>query len=204
MKAMNKLLKTSLVALLFVVAATATANGQRWGIKSNVLYWAAGGTINFAVEAAVAPKMTVELGLTGNPWYFGPKSKNKKIWHWTAQPEVRFWHAEAFNRGFVGLHVTTGSFDAGGIKLPLGLYPGLANHRYEAWMVGVGASYGWQWYLGPHWNLEATFGFGYLYIGFNRFECGTCDARDMTNAVKHYFGPTKVGVSFQYLFRSKK
>ncbi len=193
-----------MVTLLLVVAAATSAHAQKVGIKTNLLYWAAGGTINFGVEAAVAPRITIDIGLTGNPWYFGKKELNKKIWHWTAQPEIRFWLTEVFNRDFIGVHVTAGSFDAGGIKLPLGIYPDLANHRYEAWMAGIGASYGWQWYLGHHWNLEATIGLGYLYVKYNRFVCGTCDDQDMSGAVKHYLGPTKIGVSFEYLFRSKK
>lgn len=199
---MNKLVKTS-VAVIFALAATATVQAQKIGLKTNLLYWGAGGTINIGVEPKLTPKLTLDIELAGNPWRFSNKTLNRKIWHWTAQPEIRYWHAETFNRGFIGVHLMTGSFDLAGIKLPMGILPNLRSHRYEGWLAGFGASYGWQWYLGPHWNLEATFGFGYLYMKYNRFGCETCSDMDLGNAVKHYFGPTKVGISIEYLFRSK-
>ncbi len=199
---MKNLFKLSAAVLLLLAAVPLQA--QKVGLKTNLLSWAAGGTINLAGELKTGPKTTINLGVAGNPWTFGTVDENKKIWHWTVQPEVRFWRCEAFNRGFFGVHALAGSFDAGGIKLPLGIFPGLKDHRYEGWMAGVGASYGWQWYLTPHWNLEATFGFGYIYMKYNEFECVQCGDLLAENVVKHYFGPTKIGVSFSYMFKSKK
>ncbi len=181
-------------------------SAQRVGLKTNLVYLATG-TVNFAAEVALAPKTTVDIVGTCNiPGliYFGDKSLNRKIWHWITQPELRFWHTEAFNRGFVGIHAGGGAFDGGGIELPLGIFPGFGVHRYEGWTAGLGVSYGWQWWLGPHWNFEATFGFGYRYVRFNRFTTPPSRVIDMENAEHHYFGPTKIGLSFTYLFRSKK
>lgn len=199
----SKLLRTSVLTLLLVVSVSAAAHAQKVGLKTNLIYWGTA-SINLAVEAKLAPKTTLDLVATGNPFVFGEKDLNRKLWHWTAQPEIRFWHCEAFNRGFVGIHATAGAFDAGGIDIPLGIFPGFKDHRYEGWMAGIGASYGWQWYLSPHWNLEATFGFGYLYIEYDQFQCARCAPKVAEDVVKHYFGPTKVGVSFTYLFKSKK
>ncbi len=204
---MNRLLKILLMAT--VVLCWGTAKGQIAGLKTNVLNWATG-TVNFAGEIAVTPKMTLNVAAASNiPGliYFGDKAKNRKLWNWTVQPEVRFWHNEAFNRGFMGVHLVTGAYDAGGIKLPLGLFPDLANNRFEGWMAGVGVSYGWQWYLTPHFNLEATLGFGYLYLQYNRFggpEGSASQVMNQKDATHHYFGPTKLGVSISYLFGSKK
>jgi outer membrane scaffolding protein for murein synthesis (MipA/OmpV family) len=199
---MNKLLKLSAIALLLLAAGTAKA--QVVGIKTNAIYWAAGGTINFGAEVAVAPKITLDFGVTGNPWYFGKKERNHKIWHWSLNGEARFWLREKFHGGFMGVHLLGGSFDAGGITLPAGVFSGLNHNRYEGGMVGVGVSYGWQWYLSPHWNLEATLGFGYMMVNYNKFSCKTCGEVLELNVVDHYFGPTKIGVSFMYLFGSKK
>lgn len=201
---MNKLIKTAL--LVIIATAAGSANAQKAGLKTNLLYWATG-TVNFAGEIAVTPKMTVDVVATCNIpglLYFGDKALNRKLWHWTLQPEVRFWHNEAFNRGFVGVHATTGAFDAGGINVPLGVFPDFGKHRYEGWMAGAGVSYGWQWWVSPHWNFEATFGFGYLYMKYNRFATTPGSIIDQPNHIHHYFGPTKIGLSFSYLFRSKK
>ena len=200
----NKFLKTALAALLIFAAGDATA--QKAAVKTNLLYWATG-TVNLSGEFAVGPRTTLDIVATSNIpglLYFGDKALNRKLWHWTAQPEVRFWHTEAFNRGFVGIHAGGGAFDAGGINIPLGVFPDFGSHRYEGWMAGAGISYGWQWWVSPHWNFEATFGFGYLYMQYNRFDAPASSVMDQQNHIHHYFGPTKIGLSFSYLFRSKK
>ena len=201
---MNIFSKTILAALFALTGTTAAA--QKVGLKTNLLYWATG-TVNLSGEIAVGPKTTLDIVGTCNVpglLYFGDKERNRKLWHWTAQPEVRFWHTEAFNRGFVGIHAGGGAFDAGGITLPLGIFPDFGKHRYEGWMAGAGVSYGWQWWVSPHWNFEATFGFGYRYVVYDRFAAPASGAIDEKGAVHHYFGPTKIGLSFSYLFRSKK
>ncbi len=98
-----------------------------------------------------------------------------------------------------GVHLQYGRYNAGGIKLPLRIYTGLADHRYEGYLTGAGISYGYQWYLSPRWNLEAQFGFGYSYMHYKEYECRQCGEQLGKNH-KHYFGPTKVGVSLVYLF----
>ncbi len=204
---MNRLVR--IVLIVTAVLAWGSARGQKAGLKTNLLYWGTG-TVNLAGEVAVAPRITIDLlGTCNIPGliYFGDKALNRKIWHWTASPEVRFWHTEAFNRGFVGVHASTGAFDTGGIGLPLGIFPDLKDHRYEGWKAGLGVSYGWQWWVSPHWNFEATFGFGYLYTKYNRFGGpggSASQVMDEIDTVHHYFGPTRIGLSFTYLFRSKK
>jgi hypothetical protein len=201
---MNKLVKGIFLAAALSVAGTVAA--QKAALKTNVPLWATG-TVNFSGEIAVHPRVTIDITATSNlpgVLYFGDKALNRKIWHWTAQPEARWWFTEAFNRGFVGFHAGGGSFDTGGITLPFGLYPDWALHRYEGWFAGAGVSYGWQWWLSPHWNFEATLGVGYRYVVYNRFVDPPSTIMDQADVVKHWFGPTKFGLSFSYLFRSKK
>ncbi|MCD7970411.1 MAG: DUF3575 domain-containing protein [Alistipes sp.] len=176
-----------------------TARGQEVGIKTNLLYGATT-TPNLGVEIKLGTKTTLDLVGTYNPFTF---SHNIKVKNWTVQPEIRLWTCEAFNRGFWGFHLTGGGFNAGNVNLPLGVFPQLDDHRFEGYMAGGGVSYGWQWYLGPHWNLEATFGFGYLYLNYDKYECAKCGEK-LGHETKHYFGPTRIGVSFIYLFGSKK
>jgi hypothetical protein len=39
---------------------------------------------------------------------------------------------------------------------------------------------------------------------YNRFSAPASSVMDEKNTVHHYFGPTKIGLSFSYMFRSKK
>jgi hypothetical protein len=194
-----------ITAALLIMHASA-AGAQTIGVKTNALYWATG-TVNVGAEIAIAPKTTIELMATCNIpglLYFGDKALNRKIWHWTVQPEVRFWNREPFNGGFVGIHAGGGAFDGGGIKLPFGIVPNFAGHRYEGWLMGAGVSYGHQWLLTPRLNLEATVGFGYFYMEYNRFSTPASKKIDVHNRVRHYVGPSRVGLSLYYMLGSKK
>lgn len=172
---------------------------QNVALKTNLLYWGTT-TPNLAVEFGLGPKTSLDLVGTYNPFTF---SDNRKLKHWSVQPEIRLWNCERFNRGFWGFHLTGGEYNAGNLNLPFKIFPKLDDYRFEGYMIGGGISYGYQWYLGPKWNLEATFGFGYLYLNYDQYECGKCG--DVIKRDKHhYFGPTKIGVSFVYLFKSKK
>lgn len=151
----------SFIAATFLLAGGLRA--QEVGIKTNLLYWGTT-TPNIGVEVKTGVRTTLDLVGTYNPFTF---HDNMKLKNWTFQPEFRLWNCEAFNRGFWGFHLTGGEFNAGNLNLPLGVFPKLDDHRFEGYMAGGGVSYGYQWYLGPHWNLEATFGFGYLYLNYD-------------------------------------
>ena len=76
---------------------------------------------------------------------------------------------------------------------------GTENERHQGWGTGVGLSYGYNWVLGKHWNLEATIGVGYLYLESDKYPCANCGTKVET-VKKHYFGPTQAALSAVYLF----
>lgn len=171
------------------------ASAQKAAVKTNLLYWATT-TPNLALEFGLGKRTTLEVGGTYNPFTF---KDNAKFKHWMVQPEFRLWNCQRFNRGFWGIHLMGGEFNVGNIDLPFKLIPALKTHRYEGWAVGGGVSYGYDWYLSPRWNMEATIGVGYLYLDMKRYECAKC-GDFLGKETKNYFGPTKFGLSFSYLF----
>ena len=74
------------------------------------------------------------------------------------------------------------------------------RHRYQGWATGLGLSYGYNWILGKRWNLEATLGFGYVYTNYDKYDCATC-GKFRGSQDKHYFGPTKAGISIIYMIK---
>lgn len=169
----------------------APLRSQIVGVKTNLLYDFTS-TINLGLEIAIAPKWSLELPVNYNPWDLGT---DKKIKHWLVQPEVRYWLCERFNGHFFGLHGHVGSYNFGGIKLL-----GLEDHRYEGNLYGGGLSYGYHWILNKRWSIEATLGIGYAYLDHSKYNCERCGAK-LYDETKHWFGPTKVGVSFIYIIR---
>ncbi|MCD7900387.1 MAG: DUF3575 domain-containing protein [Bacteroides sp.] len=162
-----------------------------FAIKNNILLDATL-SFNLALEFRVSNRHTVELGGSYNPWTF---DNNKKFKHWMVQPEFRYWLCEPFYGHFFGIHPTYAHYNVGNINLG-----SLKDHRYEGDLYGGGFSYGYNWFLSPRWSLEATIGFGYLYLDYDRFECSRCGEMDKKRD-RHYVGPTRAGISLIYILK---
>lgn len=195
--------KKFLVVILMCLGAFFTANAQKVGIKTNLLYDLST-TVNLGVEVAVAPQWTLDISGNLIPWKIGSKSGSWK--HTYLQPEARWWADECFSGHFVGVHALGGVYELGGLKWMKNVvpgfvdkHPGIAQNRYKGWGVGAGVAYGYAVRLAKHWNFEAELGLGYFYFNHDTydFEGGQQLA---TGVERHYVGPTKLGVTFMYLF----
>lgn len=176
-------MKTFLILILLLTPVFAFT--QEIAVKSNVAYWATT-TLNAGLEMGIAPKMSIDLIGTYNPFTF---RDNKKIRHWMVQPELRYWTCQRFAGHFFGVHGHYGQYNGG-----------LKTYRYQGWLAGAGVSYGYQWMIGKRWNLETEIGVGYAYLKYDKYLRQKCEKfieKDHCN----YFGPTKLSISFMYFLR---
>ena len=198
-------IKHGLAIIAFVACILPASNlcGQNIAIKSNLLYDLTT-TLNMGGEVRCDDTHTISLSLNYNPWNFGG---NKKMKHFLLQPEYRKWFNEAFTGSFIGFQLHYALFNFGGM-LPWGFSDGkmlgienrqIAHNRYQGNLAGFGISYGYQWILGKHWNLEGNIGIGYARVKYEQFECKTCGEK-VKEGHKNYVGPTKAAVSLIYLF----
>lgn len=176
-------------------------------IKSNLLYDAMT-TPNLGVEAGIGSRSTVNLVYGLNPWTFnGSEGKHHKAKHWVLMPEYRWWLCSKFDGHFFGIHAMGGQFNAANLHIPLpggfvggeNLTRGVRDHRYQGWFVGGGLTYGYQWTLSRHWNLEAEIGAGYNYVDYKKYNCSDCGGK-IGEGRTNYLGITKLGLSIMYLF----
>lgn len=174
-------------AILLLCAATVFTirlSAQEVAVKSNALYWLAT-TPNVGLEFAVGHKVSVDLSAAYNPWTF---KDDKKMRFWLAQPEVKYWFCEKFEGHFIGLHLHGAQY-----------FGGFGSKRYDGYLAGGGLTYGYDWILSPHWNLEAAVGIGYAHLWYDRSPRIYCEKCKMSER-KNYFGPTKAAVSLIYVF----
>ena len=200
----RKVLFMKLRKLLFVLALAlvsfSAASAQKVGIKTNLLYDAALSP-NLGVEIGLAPRWSLDISGNVNFWTID----DHKWKHWIAQPEARYWFCERFAGNFLGFHAIGGQYNFGNIDFGGYNFLGtdlkqLENHRLQGWMAGAGIAYGYSWILGKHWNFEAEIGIGWIYTRYDRFICGECGAKDQSNKVHNYVGPTKAALNIVYLF----
>ena len=208
-----KITKRALLSALFSAGVAVAAQAQtptqnqttdeeaslpRWNIKTNLLYDATG-TLNLGVEFRTGAKTSLDIPFNYNPWKF---SDNRQWRHFLVQPEFRLWTKRTFDGHFFGAHGFYSYYNVG--NLPHGPFSEyMKAHRFEGWLAGAGISYGYCWNFN-HWlGLEATIGVGYAYMEYDKFECRECgDA--LGRAARHYFGPTKVGLSLVFGIGGKK
>ncbi|MGI6521754.1 MAG: DUF3575 domain-containing protein [Fermentimonas sp.] len=194
---MSKNIRYTLFACVTLLMCAFTANAQKVAFKSNIPYWGAGGSPNAALELSLGKKTTLELGSGFNLWTF---ENNKKVKHWLAQPELRYWFCESFNGHFIGIHAHGAQYNVGGWDIPLGRLKIFKEHRYEGYLYGAGLSYGYQWVLSPRWNFELSLGGGFARIHYDKYPCVTCGTK-IDEGDHNYLGVTKAAISLIYMIK---
>ncbi len=160
------------------------ASAQTTAVKTNLLYLATT-TLNAAVETSLGKRTTLELSAAYNPWTF---RSDKKMHLVMLQPEVKWWSCERYEGSFFGVHLIGAQF-----------YGGFSSKLYDGYLAGVGASYGKDWILSPHWNLEAEIGAGVARLWYKESPNVPC-MKCRENKHRNYVGPTKAALSLVYLF----
>ena len=189
-------MKFLITFFLWLLFFSVSGFAQQIALKTNALYLATG-TPNLSLEFATGKKHSIAFEGGIQSWQY---SKTKKLKHWLIQPEFRYWPCEAFNGHFWGINLLGGQFNAGGVKLPCGIFPSLYKNRYQGWAAGGGISYDYQWMLNRRWSLECSLGVGYLYLDYKKYRCAAC-GKMKEDTHRNYLGPTKVAISLVYVLK---
>ncbi|MGL5787772.1 MAG: DUF3575 domain-containing protein [Bacteroidales bacterium] len=183
------------------IIATGFMFAQKVGIKTNLLYGGVTLTPNLGAEIGLSQKVTLDLSGGYNPWNRkGTFNDNKKLVHWLIEPEVRYWLCDKFNGHFFGLHALYSQYNISQHNLPWLLGKNSKQYRFEGNAAGGGISYGYQFILSPHWNIEATLGIGYARLWYNKYNCNKCGER-IGKEHRNYFGPTRAGINIIYIIK---
>ena len=186
--------KLRLALVLATAFFTNSISAQNLTIKTNALYWSTV-TPNLAIEAKTGEKWTAELSVGWNPFTF---SNNKKLKHIAIQPEARYWLCSPFAGHFFGVHAIYSHYNAGNVKMPLGLFSKLKDSRFQGDLGAIGIGYGYSWMLpGNHWSIEAEVGVGVGVTKYDKYECATCGSK-VGSETKTILMPTKAAISLIY------
>lgn len=179
--------KASAALALAVGGFSQSASAQRVAISTDVVEWATQ-TANIAVDARLGDRVTLGIGVCGNPFksYFGDNSLRTA--NFRVQPRVRYWFNRAMARNFIGFSLTGGTYDL--------IY---RDHHYNGDIVAASVHYGYALVLSKHWNVEFSGGLGVGYTKGYSWPSGTM-APENSN-VKHAFFMPDLSVSFTYVFK---
>ncbi len=166
------------------------------GVRTNLLAYS---TLipNVGVEFSFADHWSAEITAMYSPYdLFRYNLKTRVL---ASKPEVRYWFGDVLREGhFVGLHVPLAGFN---IQLE-------DSYRYQdpkRALWGVGINYGYAMLLGEeeNWRLDFTIGLGYMDLRYNVYE-GVRNGKFIRSEMKHYFGPTCLGINLSYLIDRKR
>lgn len=191
--------KKILLVLGLLLSIMPGVYSQKVGLKTNLLYDALL-TPTLGVEAALAPRWTLDISGSLNAW-----NVNDRRWRqWMAQPEARYWFCHRFAGHFLGLHAIGGQYNFGNLPNDIKFlgtdFSKLTDRRYQGWMAGAGIAYGYSWILSRHWNLEAEIGIGWIYTRYDEFNCAGCGNKTAEDVPHNYYGPTKAAINLIYVF----
>lgn len=175
------------------------ATAQDVSVKTNII----GDALlspNLGVEVGLAPRWTIDVTGEVNAWTVD----DHKWKHWFVRPEARYWLCQRFAGHFFGVHAIAGQYNIGNIGTNFSFlgtdFSNLRDKRYQGWGAGAGIAYGYAWPVAKHWNIEAEFGFGWIYTRFDSYPCAECGTKIDVNRPHNYVGPTKVAINIEYLF----
>lgn len=164
---------------------------DRWAIKSNALYLAAGVT-NIGGEYAFHPHWSVDLPLIYSPYTLARTYRMRFLY---IQPEARYWLDRPMKGHFFGVHLHAGVFNVS--------LDNKNRYQSEKGFHGAGISYGYAMPLSRRWSMEFTVGVGYAFTKY-------CTYYNVPNGIRyekdipyHYWGLTKLGLNFVYRFGDK-
>ena len=164
---------------------------DRWAIKSNALYLAAGVT-NIGGEYAFHRHWSVDLPLVYSPYTLARTYRMRFLY---IQPEARYWLDRPMKGHFFGVHLHAGVFNVS--------LDNKNRYQSEKGFHGAGISYGYAMPLSRRWSMEFTIGVGYAFTKY-------CTYYNVPNGIRyekdipyHYWGLTKLGLNFVYRFGDK-
>ncbi len=170
--------------LAFIFGVPKEVSAQEVALKTNVAYWMVTAP-NLGFEVALNAKWSLDLSGVYKPWIF---NGDKNIRFWLAQPELRYWFCESFEGHFVGVHLHGAQY-----------YATNKDRIYDGYLAGGGFVYGYNWILSPRWNMEVLVGLGYARLWYKEMPNLPC-MKCREDKVRDYVGPTKIALSFSYMF----
>ena len=163
-----------------------TVDAQRIALKTNTLDWV---TLqpNAIFEAQLSPRISLQLGVAGNPFKFDVAKWNWR--NWRVEPEIRYWFNRPMACHFLALSATATGFNLHS-----------SSTRLVGDAVGVGLSYGYALVLAKQWNVEFELGAGIATVKGRKYPLdGEWPANK--NYSKIVPVPIRAAINFSYIFR---
>lgn len=178
-------MKRLLLAILIMSFCRLGTKAQLLALKTDAL-WDVLMTPNIGFELVTGNKTSCNLSVFGN---YKPLGRDVKMMG--VIPEFRYWFGgKPMIREFIGLAGLVASYDIV-----------WGNETYKGDAYGGGLTFGYAFYLSPHWNVECYGSVGAVYYTHKHYYAHDHYTENHRTAHGYAFIPFKVGVSFTYIIK---
>ncbi len=189
----------------------AIRGGDRFAIKTDLIYALVLQAPNLAFEYAISPRGSIEavIGYNGwNNWWdytrtgpaYDPNNHYKRrLDHLFVKADYRYWLSSAFDGHFVSGGLFFARYRAGDFNFLRILDKGYDHFGH---LFGVGFSYGYLWRWADRWGAEFSLGLGVASLRHDKgIIMSSTDGFTVANPVrekKMYVGPTGAAVKLVF------
>ena len=164
---------------------------------------------NIVLDAAITPNVNIEVPI-GKQW--SAYTEYTFPW-WVTKGNNRAWQIQKwdlggrywFNRHQNPMDVLSGHFV--GLDIAGGYYDIEPNHRgWQGEAIVASLEYGYSWLAARNWRVQVYIGAGWMGTGYRYYRATEGDQHLIYQNTGRFtwLGPTKAGVSIQYLFHYNK
>ena len=174
-----------------VILSAPAAFGQSMAISTNAAGYVNYGTLNMEASISVARQWTINAGVKYNPFMFkaGEDGHDVSNRQRLFAAGARFWPWHVFSGWWIAAKMQYQEYNVGGIT---------SQETQEGDRYGLGATVGYTYMLGEHFNIE--FGLG-GWAGadiYTRYECPVCGLTT-ARGKKAFLLPNDIVVAFSYI-----
>lgn len=185
---LNRFLSFLAAVTLFAPAAFC----QSVSISTNAVGYADFGTLNMEASVSVARQWTLNAGVKYNPFMFKAGADNHDLSNRQRlfAAGARFWPWHVFSGWWFAGKLQYQEYNVGGITSP---------QTQEGDRYGIGATVGYTYMLGEHFNIEFGIGGWAGADFFKRYECPVCGLT-IGEGRRAFLLPNDILVAFSYIF----
>ena len=178
-------MKRLILTFAVILACGTGLKAQLLALKTDAL-WDIMMTPNLGVELVTGNKTSVNVSVFGN---HNPGGTDLKMLG--AIPEFRYWFSgRPMIREFIGVAGLATSYDIT-----------WGSETYKGNAYGGGLTFGYAFYLSPHWNIECYGSVGAVYYDHQHYYREDNYTENRRNAHGYALIPFKIGVSFAYIIK---
>lgn len=185
-------IKVLMLSLLFMLYAAFPVGAKKISVSTNLLGYAALGTMNAELSYSVARKWSITADFRYNPFTFG-KANPRQQFQMRQQSYslgARYWLWHTMSGWWLSSKLRYQEYNCGGI---------FSRQTEEGDRLGVGLCSGYTYMLAPHLNMEFGIGLWGGVGAYKRYSCPKCGLT-VGQGRKFFLLPDDIMISLVYVF----